>query len=148
MPFRNLVLLTAAVMMQQSCYPDFEDRGPRYDIRQISVGQTSVYFKREVRGRNYDGLSISGDGNLCNGPSPRTDFFVEGMSPGQVFYNIDGDELHIYSQSDFTPPQAGGFPVKVVQENVDPVRYDPESVNKLGYTELIFKNDSLKYCGE
>lgn len=146
MPFKNLALLTVALMMQQSCYPDFEDRGPRYDIRQIFVGQTSVYFKREVRGRNYDGLSISGDGNLCNGPSPRTDFFVEGMSPGQVFYKIDGDELHIYSQSAFTPPQSGDFPVKVVQKQAEPARYDPENTRNLGYTELIFTNESLKYC--
>jgi len=148
MRFTNLVLLTIAVLMQQSCYLDFEDRGPRYDIRQISVGQTSVYFKREIRGRNYDGLSISGDGDFCNGPSPRTDFFVDGMWPGQVFYKVDGDELHIYSQSKFTPPQSGSFPVKVVQKQVEPARYDPESIKKLGYTELIFTNESLKYCSE
>lgn len=146
MLFKNLVLLTVAVLMQQSCYLDFEDRGPRYDIRQISVGQTSVYFKREIRGRNYEGLSVSSDGDLCNGPSPQTDFFVEGMTSGQVFYTVVGDELHIYSQSEFTPPQSGDFPVKIVQKQVEPARYDPENIKKLGYTELIFTNESLEDC--
>lgn len=148
MHFKNLVLLVIVFLMQQGCYIDFEDRGPRRDIRQISVGRISVYFKREIRGRNYDGLSISGDGDLCNGPSPRTDFFVEGMSPGQVFYKVDGDELHIYSQSRFTPPQSDGFPVKIVQKQVELARYDPENIKKLGYTELVFSDDSLKYCNE
>lgn len=146
MHFKNLVLFAVVVLTQQGCYIDFVDRGPRYDIRQISVGQHSVYFKREIRGRNYEGLSISGDGDLCNGPSPRTDFFVEGMWPGQVFYKVDGDELHIYSQGEFIPPQSGGFPVKVVQKQGEPARYDPENIRKLGYTELVFTNESLKYC--
>lgn len=146
MRFKTLVLLTIVVLVQQGCYLDFEDRGPRHDIRQLSVGQYTVYFKREVRGRNYDGLSISADSDLCNSPSLQTDFFVEGMTPGQVFYKVVGDELHIYSQSEFTPPQSGDFPVRVVQKQVEPARYDPESIKKLGYTELIFTNESLKYC--
>lgn len=148
MHFKKLVLFTFVVLMHQGCYIDFEDRGPRHDIRQISVGQNSVYFKREMGSRNYDGLSISGDGDLCNGPSPRTDFFVEGMTPGQVFYKVDGDELYIYSQSEFTAPQSGDFPVKVVQKQVEPARYDPESIRKLGYTELVFTDDSLRYCNK
>ena len=149
MHFKTLVLLTIVMLMLQGCYLDFEDRrGPGFDIRQILVGQNSVYFKREIRGRNYEGFSISSDGNLCNGPSPGTDFFVEGMTPGQVFYKVDGDELHIYSQSEFTPPQSGSFPVKVVQKQAEPARYDPESIKKLGYTELIFTNESLKYCSQ
>lgn len=61
---RHLVLLTIILLVQQGCYLDFEDRGPRYDIRQISVGQQSLFFKREIRGRNYEGLSISSDGDL------------------------------------------------------------------------------------
>lgn len=146
MPFKNLVLLTIAVLMQQSCYLDFEDRGPRYDIRQISVGQASVYFKRELRGRNYEGLSISTDGNLCNGPSPRTDFFLDSLDVDGVFYKVEGDKLYVYSYTAFTPPQSGSFPVKVVQKQVEPARYDPENIKKLGYTELIFTNESLKYC--
>jgi hypothetical protein len=135
------------MLMQQGCYLDFVDRGPRYDIRQISVGHNSVYFKREIGGRNYEGLSISGDGNLCNGPSPRTDFFLDSETIGQVFYKVEGDELYIYSHSAFTPPQANIFPVKIVQhEYPPPAQFSEERIKKLGYTELTFSDDSLKYC--
>ena len=147
MHFKNLLLLTIVVLLQQGCYLDFEDRGPRFDIRQISVGQRSVYFKRELGGRNYEGLSISSDGNLCNGPSPRTDFFLDSLTIGKVFYKVEGDELHIYSHIAFTPPQTDIFPVKIVQnEYPPPAQFSEERIKKLGYTELVFKDESLKYC--
>ena len=147
MLFKNLILLTVAVLMQQSCYLDFEDRGPRYDIRQISVGQYSVYFKREIRGRNYEGLSISSDGNLCNGPSPETDFFLDSLDVDGVFYKVEGDKLYINSYTAFTPPKSGSFPVKIVQnEDSPPAQFDKERIEKQGYTELIFTNESLKDC--
>lgn len=58
MHLKSLALFAVVVLMQQSGYLDFEERAPRYDIRQVSVGQTSVYFKMENRGWNYEGLSI------------------------------------------------------------------------------------------
>jgi hypothetical protein len=121
MHFKSLVLLTVLVLMQQSCI-DFVDRGPRYDLHKILVGQRSVYFKREIRGRNYKGLSISSDGTLCNGPSARTDFFVDSETIGKVFYKVEGDELKIYSQSVFTPPETGTFQVKIVQSEIPPAK--------------------------
>lgn len=147
--FRNLALFIITVLMLQSCYLDFEDRGPRYDIRQIIVGQNSVYFKRKIRGRNYEGLSISGDGNLCNGPSRRTDFFLDSLDVDGVFYKVEGNKLYIYSYTAFTPPQSGSFPVKIVQNVYSPpAQFDEERIKKLGYTELVFTDESLKYCSE
>lgn len=143
---RHLVLLTILLLVQQSCYLDFEDRGPRYDIRQISVGQQSLFFKREIRGRNYEGLSISSDGDLCNRPSPQTDYFVDQLTIAKVFYKFQGDELHIYSQNVFTPPKTGIFPVKIVQIEIFPNQYDEDKIKKRGYTELVFSDDLLKYC--
>ena len=146
MHFRNLVILTVFVLMQQSCYIDFVDRGPRYDLQKILVGQRTVYFKREIAGRNYEGLSISSDGTLCNGPSARTDSFVDSETIAKVFYKVEGDELKIYSQSVFTPPQTGILPVKIVQSEISPSQYNEKRIQELGYTELVFSDDSLKYC--
>jgi len=146
MDFKTLVLLAILVLIQQGCYLDFVDKGPRFDIRQISVGQNSVYFKREIGGRNYEGLSISSDGDMCNGPSALTDFFVDRLTFAKVFYKVEGDEVHIYSQSAFSPPQTGNFPVKVVQKEITRAEYSEERAKELGYTELVFSDDSLKYC--
>ena len=145
MHFKNLVLLIVLVLMQQSCI-DFVDRGPRYDLHEILVGERSVYFKREIRGRNYEGLSLSSDGTLCNGPSARTDFFVDSETIGKVFYKVEGDELKIYSQSVFKPPATGIFPVKIVQSDIPPGQDNEKRIQELGYVELIFSDDSLKYC--
>lgn len=150
MLYKNLFLLAILFLMQQShCNNNFVDnRGPLYDIHQISVGQHNVYFKREIRGRNYEGFSVSSDGNLCNGPSPKTDFFVNSETIGKVFYKVEGDELQIYSQSVFTPPQTDNFPVKIVQREIPRVEYSEENSIKLGYTELLLPDDSLKYCNK
>ncbi|MCY7347650.1 MAG: hypothetical protein LH614_15710 [Pyrinomonadaceae bacterium] len=147
---KNLFLLAVLFLMNQShCNNGFGDnRGPRYDIRQISVGQHSVYFKREIRGRNYEGFSISSDGNLCNAPSPKTDFFVGSETIGKTFYKVKGDELQIYSQNEFTPPQTDNFPVKIVQRKLPNVEHSEENAIKLGYTELLLPDDSLKYCNK
>ena len=139
-------LLIVLILTQQSCYLDFADKGPRFDIRQISVGQNSVYFKREIGGRNYEGLSISSDGDLCNGPSARTDFFVDRITIAKVFYKVVDGELHIYSQSVFNPPQTGDFPIKVIQREFSPAQYSEEKAKELGYIELVFSDDSLRYC--
>ncbi|MBK8464705.1 MAG: hypothetical protein IPL32_02655 [Chloracidobacterium sp.] len=102
MVYKHLFFLLSLIQLGH-CSGDWGGtRGPLYDIRQIPVGQHSVYFKREIRGRNYEGLSISTDGNMCNGPSKKTDFFVDSETIGMVFYKVKGDELQIYSQNVFT----------------------------------------------
>ncbi len=144
MPSRKLSLLFIFLLAQISCIGD--SKGARYDICQISVGQYNIYFKREIRGRNYEGLSISTDSNLCDGPSPKTDYFVNSETIGKVFYKVEGNELQIYSQSVFTPPQTGNFPIKVVQKEISRVDYSEGTALKLGYNELLLPDASLKYC--
>ena len=151
MLYKNLSLLVILFLMQQNhCNDGWGDnRGPVYDISQISVGEHNVYFKREIRGRNYEGLSISSDGDFCNGPSPKTDFFVESETIGIVFYKVRGDELQIYSQNVFTPPQTdNNFPIKIVQRQIPVAEHNGENAIKLGYTELIFTDDSVKSCNK
>ncbi len=143
-PSRKLSLLFIFLLAQISCIGD--SKGARYDTRQISVGQYNIYFKREIRGRNYEGLSISTDSNLCDGPSPKTDYFVNSETIGKVFYKVEGDKLQIYSQNEFTPPQTHSFPVKIVQRKLPNVEHSEENAIKLGYNELLLPDASLKYC--
>lgn len=141
---RKLSLLVIFLLTQISCIGVSES--PRYDISQISVGQYNIYFKREIRGRNYEGLSISTNSNLCESPSPKTDYFVNSETIAKVFYKVKSDELQIYSQNVFTPPQTESFPVKIVQRDIPRVEYSEENAVKLGYKELLLPDTSLKYC--
>lgn len=145
---KKLFLLGALFLMVQVHCNDnsVNNRGPLYGIQKISVGQHSIYFKREIRGRNYDGFSISSDSNLCNGPSPKTDFFVNSETVGKVYYKVKDDELLIYSQSVFTPPSTGSFPVKIIQRKIPLIEFSEEDAIGLGYTEVLLPIQSLKNC--
>lgn len=133
-------------MAQANCI--YVGDSPRYAIQQVVVGQYSVYFKKEIRGRNYEGLSISADGNLCNGPSQETDYFVNSETPGRVFYKVENNVLRIYSQSIFTAPQNDNFPINIFQEYILAQDFREENALKLGYTELLLPDDSLKNCNK
>jgi len=148
MLYKNLFLLGLLFLMTQiNCNSNaVNGRGPLYSISQVSVGQYSIYFKKEIRGRNYEGLSISGDGDLCNGPSPETDFFVDSETIGKTFYKVKGNELQIYSQNEFTPPKTDNFPVKIVQRKLPNVEHSEENAIKLGYRELLLPDELLKTC--
>lgn len=144
MLYKMLFLSSAlSLLLQSDC---IHDRGPLYDMHEVSMTPSNVYFKREIRGRNYEGLSISSDGALCNGPSARTDYFVDSETVGKVFYKVVGNELHIYSENVFAKPQGENFTVKIVQIKVPPAQFSEEKAKELGYTELVFSNDSLKPC--
>jgi hypothetical protein len=148
MLYKNLFLLGLLFLMTQiNCNSNaVNGRGPLYSISQVSVGQYSIYFKKEIRGRNYEGLSISSDGDLCNGPSPETDFFVDSETIGKTFYKVKDNELQIYSQNEFTPPKTDNFPVKIVQRKLPNVEHSEENAIKLGYRELLLPDELLKTC--
>lgn len=62
-----------------------------------------LYFRREVRGMNYDSLSLSKDSNYCSKPDPQTSLIFHSIGP-HPFYKFNGEELHIYTMSDVTKP--------------------------------------------
>lgn len=65
---------------------------------------SSVHFKREVRGQNYDALWISGNDDLCRSADPRYDYVYRAIGPLVVFYRIDGAKLTTYSTTTLDPP--------------------------------------------
>jgi len=139
----GLLFLTAQI----NCSSDFDSNGgPLHGIRQVSVGQNNIYFKKEIRGRNYEGLSISTDDNLCNSPSAKTDYFVNSETPGEVFYKVENDVLQIYSQSVFTAPQNNDFPVYIAQKYIFAQDFNESNALNLGFTKLSIPDDSLKTC--
>ncbi len=144
---KKLFLLGLLFLMAQiDC--SYNRNSAQYGMQQVSVGQYIIYFKKEIRGRNYEGLSISTDGNLCNGPSQKTDFFVNSETPGRVFYKVENNKLQIYSQSVFTAPQNNNFPISIFQEYILAQDFSEENALKLGYAELLLPLDSLKNCGK
>lgn len=62
-----------------------------------------LYFRREVRGLNYDLLSLSEKNNYCSKPDPQTSLIFRTIDP-HAFYKFNENELHIYTMADVTKP--------------------------------------------
>lgn len=69
---------------------------------------THVYFKREVRGHNYDALWISADADPCRSAEPRTDYIYRAMGPLVVFYSAREAGLTTYSTTTLDKPSDAG----------------------------------------
>src|SRR5689334_10162376 len=93
--------------------------GTEYGVSPIkSPGGEILYFRREVRGRNFDALSLSKNPNYCSKPDPDEAIIFRGMGPFTVFYKFVGDELHLYSIEELKVPRHFSERVKVIIHNV------------------------------
>lgn len=72
------------------------------------------YFRRQMRGRNYDALSLSSNPNFCSEPSPDNALIFQGMGPIEVFYRFEGNELHLYKMQEVNTPKSFSKDVKLV----------------------------------
>src|SRR6185369_16343361 len=58
-----------------------------------------LYFRREVRGLNYDALALIKDEDYCAQPDPNKAIIFTSLDH-DVLYKFVGNELHIYTMSD------------------------------------------------
>lgn len=63
-----------------------------------------VYFKREIRGQNYDQLGVSLDGNVCTPLNPSVDYVYSEIGPIVAFYDAQPGKLTIYTTSALQKP--------------------------------------------
>lgn len=119
----------------------------QYGRVEIFVGGTPLYFKREVRGRNFDGKFLSPNEGVCRGFDPETDIDFRSID-ATIFYRIESDTLVLLVgnppsfPADFNPDhyvtQPKTFPVKV--QILEPTRLI--SFDKI---ETLYKDLDLKY---
>ncbi len=94
-----------------------------FGIRKISVDGKELYFKREVRGLNYDSVILSADSNYCAEYNPELDYRFTTSDP-TIYYKIESDTLYLLAGNptlagyEYKPEQylrsPKNFPVKVV----------------------------------
>ena len=75
------------------------------------------YFRREVRGLNYEALSLSTNSNVCAKPDPDKALVFHAYTP-VVFYRFDGNELHLYKMSTVDVPKNFSNTIKLVLHDI------------------------------
>jgi hypothetical protein len=74
-----------------------------------------LYFHREVRGLNYDALSLSADSDPCVKSDPSFNFIYPALGQAAaVFYKFENGELHISTTNVQNPELQLSTNIKIV----------------------------------
>ena len=96
---------------------------PKYGsvtLRSPTAGE--LYFKREVRGLNYDVVALSTNPDCCVEANPRSDF-IFGSDPLPMYYSFEDNTLNLFLTSVVTSPSNFQSSVKVVQHHLSPSEF-------------------------
>lgn len=108
-----LSLLCSCTMIESS------NNGSNYGVQEINFPkqQSSIYFKREVRGLNFDALWISSNRDPCYPINKDSDIVFSALNH-TVFYKQTADSLYLYSTSPIDWPTNNTFVVKIIYNEI------------------------------
>lgn len=115
----TLVMLGILAALVMKCDIATAERG--VTLVELSGGMT-VYFKREVRGNNYDELGISLDGDPCHSLDPSADYIFEGMDH-VIYYATSGSAITTFSTAPLNKPREANRRIVVTNHVVDPLAW-------------------------
>lgn len=129
------LVLMALLYSTLSCN---SDSGANYGMHSVSVRDRKVYFKREVRGLNYDALAISLNSEACIKANPQSDYIFRVQGPITLFYKVDDNTLELYGRFTAAPPESVNFPVNIVQHELSLLEFEQikERADQLGLKPL------------
>lgn len=120
----------------------------RYGVRKIeSPGGRVLYFRRTVRGLNFDKLVLTPNKDHCSVINPETDIVFRGLGPILVFYRFDSETLKIYLTSAVEVPKGFNEFIAVEQNvisNAEFIRLTDEHKQELLEVSNIELNPALQ----
>lgn len=114
------ILLLALIVTGCGRERDYADYGT---LRIEAPNGEEFYFRREMRGLNYDALSLSKDSNFCSKPNPDNALIFRSLGPVIVFYRFKGNELHLYKMSEVDVPKNFSNTIKLVLHDITNLEY-------------------------
>jgi hypothetical protein len=112
------------------------DLSPKYGVVAVQSAQNAeLYFKREVRGLNYDVVVLSSNRQFCEKADSKSEFIFS-SDPLPMYYNFEGNTLNLFVTSVAAQPPDFQSPVKVVQHNLSP--------SEFAEMQRSFKDQGLK----
>jgi hypothetical protein len=82
-----------------------------------------MYFKREVRGLNYDVMVLSTDDDYCREADASSDY-VFASDPLPMYYQLEDGTLSLYLTSPAAVPENFQSPIRVVQHQLSPLEFE------------------------
>lgn len=141
------LLLTGFFAILTSCSSDLHTK---YAVQLVRVSEThEVYFKRKVRGQNYDVTVLSANKNHCAIPDPKSDYVFNGLDDSPIlFYKVENSTLILFLTIPAKEPEGGQFPIKVVQIKVEPLENwkMKEKYGDMGLKPLELEIDNSLKC--
>src|SRR5437899_996831 len=93
---------------------------PKYGFVALrSQTNGELYFKREVRGLNYDVVILSTNQDYCVEGNPHSDF-IFASDPLPMYYSFEGNTLNLFLTRVVAEPADFQSAVKVVQHHLSP----------------------------
>lgn len=118
---RLIPILLIAISLIGCVTPSGSDYGL---LRIQAPNGEEFYFRREMRGRNYDSLALSKDSDPCTQPDPDHAVIWRGMGPSITFYRFEGNELHLYEMEDLVIPPNFSKTIKVIIHQITNPQYN------------------------
>ena len=111
---------------------------PKYGFLSLRSPQNAeLYFKREVRGLNYDVVVLSTSKDYCKEPNASSEF-IFASDPLPMYYNFEGNTLNLFLTSVGTQPSDFQSEVRVVQHHLSPSEFaDTQKSFKARGLELL-----------
>lgn len=104
----KIFLFVLVAFMFANCGVDLSSEIGRLTVTESSKG--GVYFYRIVRGLSTDAYFLSMKDDICKGLSKKEDYYF--MTLGAlIYYNIKGDTLFVYTNSEMKRPTTFGLVV-------------------------------------
>lgn len=107
MNLKRLFLSVFALLQCIMCSCD--RRGSTHGMQDIEVSPGKhVYFKREVRGRNFDELTVSLNSDPCAEFDAKVDGRFGSHGPLSLYYRLNAGKMDLLGSQDLSLPKLGG----------------------------------------
>jgi hypothetical protein len=121
---------------------------PKYGFLSLRSPQNAeLYFKREVRGLNYDVMVLSTNKDYCKEPNASSEF-IFASDPLPMYYRFEGNTLNLFLTSAAAQPSDFQSDVRVVQHHLSPLEFAEirKSFKERGLTLLDVPIDERLRC--
>jgi len=117
-----LKALLLSVVTFTGCNSGGESSPYKYGIAEVKIaGRQPLYFKREVRGMNYDVVCLSTNKDPCAAADSKYDYVFANSGGERVYYKIENDSLVLFSNWIGTPSDKGRFQINVIPKDLNPL---------------------------
>lgn len=116
--------LILSVVAFAGCNSGDEPSPYRYGIAEVKIaGKQPLYFKREVRGMNYDVICLSTNKDPCAGADSKYDYVFSNSARERLYYKIENNSLVLFDTVAEVPSDKRRFQINVIPKELHPLDF-------------------------